>query len=154
MSILDQLQKDLVAAMKAKEELRLGTIRMIKTALQKAAAVDPSKPLNDAAEQQILKSLAKQRVEAADMFRGGGREELAVKEEAERVIIEAYLPAAATELEVDDAIEISLQELAASVAAPIGVRHMGQIMKAAQLKLAGKTVDGKVMSEKVKARLS
>ena len=154
MPILDQLQKDLVAAMRAKEELRLGTIRMIKTALQRAAAVDPSKPLNDAAEQQILKSLAKQRVEAADMFRGGGREELAVKEEAERLIIEAYLPAAPTEWEVDDAIEISLQELAASVPGPIGIKHMGQIMKAAQLKLAGKTIDGKVMSEKVKARLS
>jgi uncharacterized protein YqeY len=154
MPILDQLQKDLVAAMKAKDELRLGTIRMIKTAIQKAAAVDPSKPLNDAAEQQILKSLAKQRVESAEMFRTGGREELAVKEEAERVIIEAYLPAAATEVEIDDAIEAAVQELAAAVPAPVGIKQMGQIMKAAQAKLAGKTVDGKVMSEKVKARLS
>jgi uncharacterized protein YqeY len=140
--------------MKAKDELRLGTIRMIKTAVQKAAAVDPSKPLNDAAEQQILKSLAKQRVESAEMFRTGGREELALKEEAERAIIEAYLPAAATELEIDDAIEASVQELAAAVPAPVGIKQMGQIMKAAQAKLAGKTVDGKVMSEKVKARLS
>jgi uncharacterized protein YqeY len=154
MPILDQLQKDLVAAMRAKEELRLGTIRMIKTALQKAAAVDPSKPLTDAAEQQILKSLAKQRVEAAEMFRTGGREELAVKEEAERLIIEAYLPAAATELEVDDAIEAAVQELAAAVPAPVGIKQMGQIMKAAQAKLAGKTVDGKVLSERVKVRLS
>jgi uncharacterized protein YqeY len=154
MPILDQLQKDLIAAMKAKDELRLGTIRMIKTAVQKAAAVDPSKPLNDAAEQQILKSLAKQRVESAEMFRSGGREELALKEEAERVIIEAYLPAAATEVEIDDAIEAAVQELAAAVPAPVGIKQMGQIMKAAQAKLAGKTVDGKVMSEKVKARLS
>jgi uncharacterized protein YqeY len=154
MPILDQLQKDLVAAMKAKDELRLGTIRMIKTAVQKAAAVDASKPLNDAAEQQILKSLAKQRVESAEMFRTGGREELALKEEAERVIIEAYLPAAASELEIDDAIEAAVQELAAAVPAPVGIKQMGQIMKAAQAKLAGKTVDGKVMSEKVKARLS
>ncbi|MDQ1471836.1 MAG: uncharacterized protein QOJ99_3316 [Bryobacterales bacterium] len=154
MPILDQLQKDLVAAMKAKDELRLGTIRMIKTAVQKAAAVDASKPLNDAAEQQILKSLAKQRVESAEMFRTGGREELALKEEAERVIIEAYLPAAASELEIDDAIEAAVQELAAAVPVPVGIKQMGQIMKAAQAKLAGKTVDGKVMSEKVKARLS
>lgn len=154
MPILDQLQKDLVASMKAKEELRLGTIRMIKTALQKAAAVDPSKPLTEASEQQILKSLAKQRVESADMFRTGGREELAAKEDAERVIIESYLPAAATDLEIDDAIEASVQELAAAVPAPVGIKQMGQIMKAAQAKLAGKTVDGKVMSEKVKARLS
>jgi uncharacterized protein YqeY len=154
MPILDQLQKDLVAAMKAKEELRLGTIRMIKTALQKAAAVDPSQPLTGAAEQQILKSLAKQRVESAEMFRTGGREELAVKEEAERLIIESYLPAAATELEIDDAIEAAVQELAAAVPAPVSIKQMGQIMKSAQAKLAGKTVDGKVMSEKVKARLS
>ena len=154
MPILDQLQKDLVAAMRAKEELRLGTIRMIKSALQKAASVDPSKPLSEAAEQLILKSLAKQRVEAADMFRTGGREELAVKEEAERLIIEAYLPASATERDVDDAIEAAVQELAASVPAPVGLKQMGQIMKAAQAKLAGKTVDGKVMSDKVKVRLS
>jgi uncharacterized protein YqeY len=88
------------------------------------------------------------------MFRTGGREELALKEEAERAIIEAYLPAAATEIEIDDAIEAAVQELAAAVPAPVGIKQMGQIMKAAQVKLAGKTVDGKVMSEKVKTRLS
>ena len=140
--------------MRAKDELRLGTIRMVKTALQKAASVDPSKPLTDAAEQQILKSLAKQRVESAEMFRKGGREELAVKEEAERVIIEAYLPASATDTDIDDAIEAAIQELAAAVPAPVGIKQMGQIMKAAQGKLAGMTIDGKAMSEKVKARLS
>ena len=140
--------------MRGKEELRLGTIRMIKTALQRAAAVDPSSPLTAAAEQQILKSLAKQRVEAADMFRTGGREELALKEEAERVIIEAYLPVAATELEIDNAIETAVQEMAAAVPAAVSMKQMGLIMKAAQTKLAGKTVDGKMMSEKIKLRLS
>jgi len=154
MPLLEQLQKDLVAAMRSKDELRLGTIRMIKTALQKAASVDPSKPLNDAAEQQILKSLAKQRVEAAEMFRKGDRMELADKEDAERVIIEAYLPASATELEIDDAIEEAIQDLASTVPIAVSVKQMGQVMKLAQAKLAGKTVDGKVMSEKVKARLS
>jgi uncharacterized protein len=154
MPLIDQLQKDLVAAMRAKDELRLGTIRMIKTALQKAASVDPSKPLTDAAEQQILKSLVKQRVESAEMFRTGGREELAVKEDSERTIIEAYLPPAATEMEIDDAIEAAIQDQAAAVPAPVNLKQMGQIMKAAQAKLAGKTFDGKVLSEKVKARLS
>ena len=81
MPILDQLQKDLVAAMKAKEEARLSAIRMIKTALQKGAA-DAAKPLDDAAEQQILKILVKQRSDAAEMFRKAGREEQALKEEA------------------------------------------------------------------------
>ena len=82
--------------MKAKEEARLSAIRMIKTALQKAH-VDSPKPLDDTAEQQILKGLVKQRIDAAEMFRKGGREEQAQKEEAEKKIIESYLPAAASE---------------------------------------------------------
>ena len=104
MSILDQLQKDLVAAMKAKEEARLSAIRMIKTALQKATADSP-KPLDDNAEQQILKILVKQRIDAAEMFRKAGREEQALKEEAEKKIIESYLPAAASEEEMLAAVE-------------------------------------------------
>src|SRR5215472_6688969 len=104
MPLSDQLQKDLVAAMKARDEGRLSAIRMIKTALQKASVADPSKPLTEAAEQQLLKSLVKQRVEAAEMFRKGGREELAAKEEAERKIIESYLPAAASDEEIESAV--------------------------------------------------
>ena len=149
MALLDQLQKDLVASMKAKDELRLSVVRMIKTALQKASAVDPSKPLGDAAEQQILKSLMKQRVESAEMFRTGGRSELAAKEDAERLIIEAYLPASASDAELDAAVEAAVGETGASSA-----KQMGLVIKAAQAKLAGKTVDGRVLSEKVKARLA
>jgi uncharacterized protein len=148
MPLLDQLQKDLVAAMKARDEVRLSTIRMIKTALQKAH-VDANKPMDDAADQQILKSLVKQRIDAADMFRKGGREESAVKEEAEKVIIESYLPAAASEEETLAAIEAALAETGATSA-----KQMGLVMKAVQARLAGKTVDGKLISEKVKARLS
>jgi uncharacterized protein YqeY len=149
MSLTEQLQKDLVAAMKAKEEVRLSAVRMIKTALQKANVADPSKPLNQAAEQQLLKSLVKQRVEAADMFRKGGREELADKEDAERKIIEAYLPASASEEDIENAVTAALAETGATAA-----KQMGIVIKAAQAKLAGKTVDGKILSEKVKARLS
>ena len=149
MALLDQLQKDLVAAMKAKDEAKLSTVRMIKTALQKAAVADPSKPLTEAAEQQLLKSLVKQRIDAADMFRKGGREELAVKEETERVIIESYLPAAASDEDIDAAIAAALAETGATSA-----KQMGLVIKAAQAKLAGKTVDGKSLSEKVKAKLS
>ena len=148
MPILDQLQKDLVTAMKAKEEARLSAIRMIKTALQKAHA-DTGKTLDDAAEQQILKSLVKQRVDAADMFRKGGREELAAKEDVEKKIIESYLPAAASEEEMQAAIDEAIAETGATSA-----RQMGLVMKAAQAKLAGKTVDGKWISEHVKAKLS
>jgi uncharacterized protein YqeY len=148
MSILDQLQKDLVAAMKAREEARLSALRMIKTALQKAH-VDSPKPIDDAAEQQILKSLVKQRIDAADMFRKGGREELALKEEAEKKIIESYLPSAASEEEMLAAIDAAIAETGATSA-----KQMGLVMKAAQARLAGKTVNGKFISEKVKARLT
>jgi uncharacterized protein len=130
MPLLDQLQKDLVAAMKARDEVRLSTIRMIKTALQKAH-VDANKPMDDAADQQILKSLVKQRIDAADMFRKGGREESAVKEEAEKVIIESYLPAAASEEETLAAIEAALAETGATSA-----KQMGLVMKAVQARLA------------------
>ena len=148
MPILDQLQKDLVAAMKARAEARLSAIRMIKSALQKAH-VDSPKPLDDAAEQAVLKSLVKQRMDAAEMFRKGGREESALKEEAEKLIIESYLPAAATEAETLTAIDAAIAETGATTA-----KQMGLVMKAVQAKLAGKTIDGKLISEKVKARLA
>jgi len=148
MLISDQIQKDLVTAMKARDEARLSAIRMIKSALMKAK-VDSPKPLDDAAEQQILKSLAKQRVDAADMFRKGGREDSALKEEAEKLIIESYLPASATEAEILAAIDAAMAETGA-----VEAKQMGLVMKAVQAKLAGKTVDGRFVSEKVKAKLS
>jgi uncharacterized protein len=148
MPIIDRIQKDMVAAMKAKEEARLSALRMVKSALQKAAADSP-KGVDDAAEQQILKGLVKQRIDAADMFRKAGREEQAQKEEAEKKIIESYLPAAASEEEMKAAIEAALAESGATSA-----KQMGIVMKAVQAKLAGKTVDGKFISEKVKAKLT
>jgi uncharacterized protein len=153
MPILDQLQKDLVAAMKAKEEARLSAIRMIKTALQKATADSP-KPLDDTAEQQILKILVKQRIDAAEMFRKAGREEQALKEDAEKKIVESYLPAAASEEDMIAAIESAIAETAASLGNQPTAKQMGLVMKAVQAKLAGKTIDGKFISEKVKARLT
>ncbi len=134
--------------MKARDEARLSTVRMIKTALQKAHADSP-KPLDDAADLQILKSLVKQRIDAAGMFRKGGREELALKEEAEKRIIESYLPAAASEAETLAAIDAAIAETGATSA-----KQMGLVMKAVQAKLAGKTVDGKFISENVKAKLT
>ena len=147
MPVLEQIQKDIVSAMKARDEMRLSTARMIKSAMQKAAA-DRAAPLDDAAEQQILKSLAKQRTDAADMFRQGGRPELAEKEEAERKLIEGYLPAPASPEELDDAVTQAMAETGANSA-----KQMGAVIKAAQAKLVGKTVDGKLLSDKVKARL-
>jgi uncharacterized protein YqeY len=148
MPLLDQVQKDLVAAMKAKDEARLSAIRMIKTALMKTQ-VDSMKALDEAAEQQVLKSLVKQRIDAAEMFRKGGRIELAEKEEAEKKLIESYLPASASAEEMDAAVEAAMAETGVTSA-----KQMGVVMKAAQARLAGKTVDGKALSERVRQKLS
>ena len=147
MPLLDQIQKDMVTAMKAKDEARLSVVRMVKTALKKHE-VDAMKPLDEATEMQVLNTLIKQRRESADMFRKGGRPELADKEEAEVKMIEAYLPAAPSDAEVDEAVAAAIAETGATTA-----KQMGLVMKAAQAKLAGKRVDGRVLSEKVKAKL-
>ena len=147
MALLERVQADMVAAMKAKDELRLNALRMIKAALQKHQ-VDTMKPLDDAAEQQVLKQLVKQRTDAAEMFRKGGREEQAQKEESERALIQGYMPAEASEEEIAQAIDAALAETGVT-----SLKQMGVVMKAAQAKLAGKRADGKALSEKVRARL-
>ncbi len=147
MPLVDKVQADMTAAMKARDEARLSALRMLKAALMKAK-VDSPKPLDDAAEMQVLKSLVKQRIDAAEAFRNAGRPEQAAKEEAERSLIESYLPAAATDAEIETAIAEAMAETGATSA-----KQMGLVMKAAQAKLKGKTVDGKALSEKVRSRL-
>ena len=148
MPLLDQIQKDLVAAMKGREEARLDALRMIKTALKKHE-VDSMKPLDEPTELQILTTLIKQRKEASEMFRNGNRPELADREDAEQKLIESYMPSAPTPEEVDAAVAAAMAETGATSA-----KQMGVVMKAAQAKLAGKRVDGKALSERVRARLS
>jgi hypothetical protein len=148
MALLDQVQKDMAAAMKARDEARLSALRMIKTALMKEK-VDSMKELDEAAELRVLNSLIKQRRDAAEMYRQGGRPELAEKEEAEIRLIETYMPAAATEEEMQAAVDAALAETGAASA-----KQMGQVMNAAKAKLAGKRIDGKRLSELVRARLS
>ena len=148
MPLIDQVQQDMVAAMKSKQEARLSAIRMIKAALMKAK-VDSPKPLDETDEMQILKSLIKQRIDAAEMFRKAGREDQAAKEEAERALIEGYLPAGATEAEIDAALAEALAETGVT-----SLKQMGVVMKATQARLKGKTVDGKALSEKVRSKLS
>ncbi len=149
MALLDQLQKDLVAAMKAKEEAEAQHRPHDQNRASEGAGGDPSKPLTEAAEQQLLKSLVKQRIDAAEMFRKGGREELAVKEEAERRSSRAICRPRRREEEIDAAVAAAIAETGATSA-----KQMGLVIKAAQAKLAGKTVDGKSLSEKVKSKLS
>ena len=148
MALLDQIQKDMVTAMKARDELRLDAIRMIKTALQRYT-VDTMKPLDEQAELQILNTLSKQRKEAADMFRKGNRPELAEKEENELKLIESYMPSAPTDAEIDEAIAAAMAETGITA-----LKQMGLVMKAAQAKLAGKRVDGKALSERVRSKLT
>jgi uncharacterized protein len=147
MALLDTIQSEMTQAMKARAEARLGALRMIKTALKKHE-VDGMKPLDEPAEMQILKSLVKQRQESAEMFRKGGRPELAEKEEVEMGVIESFLPSGPSEEEMDTAIAAALAETGIT-----SLKQMGVVMKAAQAKLAGKRVDGKVLSDKVRAKL-
>jgi uncharacterized protein len=147
MPLIDQVQQDMVAAMKSRDEARLSALRMIKAALMKQK-VDSPKPIDEAMEMQILKSLIKQRIDASEMFRKAGRTEQADKEDAEKGLIESYLPAGASEAEVDAAIEAAMAETGAN-----SIKQMGLVMKAVQARLAGKTVDGKALSDKVRSKL-
>jgi uncharacterized protein YqeY len=147
MPLIDQVSQAMVAAMKSRDEARLSALRMIKAALMKQK-VDSPKPLDEAAEMQVLKSLVKQRLDAAEAWRKAGRVEQAEKEDAERALIESYLPAGATEQEVEAAIAEALAETGATA-----LKQMGLVMKAAQARLKGKTVDGKALSDKVRSRL-
>jgi uncharacterized protein YqeY len=148
MPLLDQIQKDLTAAMKGREEARLDALRMIKTALKKHE-IDAMKPLDEATELQILNTLIKQRKEASEMFRKGNRPELADREDAEQKLIETYMPSAPTEEEVDAAIAAAMAESGIT-----SLKQMGVVMKAAQAKLAGKRVDGKALSDRVRSKLT
>jgi uncharacterized protein YqeY len=148
MPLLDRIQTDMVAAMKAKEELRLNALRLIKTALKKHE-IDSMKPLDEPTELQLLTTLLKQRRESADMYRKGGRPELADREEAELKLVESYMPSAPTPEEVDAAIAAAMAETGVT-----SVKQMGVVMKAAQAKLSGKRVDGKSLSDQVRAKLS
>jgi len=148
MALIDQVQKDMTAAMKASEQARLDALRMIKAALMKYK-VDNMKPLDEQAELQILTTLIKRRRESADIFRKNNRPELADREESELKLIESYMPAAPTDQEIESAISSAMSETGV-----VSLKQMGVVMKAAQAKLAGKRVDGKALSERVRAKLS
>ncbi len=148
MALVDKIQSDMTAAMKSGEQARLDALRMIKAALMKYK-VDAMKAPDETAEIQILTTLMKQRREAADMFRKGNRPELADKEEAELMLIESYMPAAPTDAEIEDAIAIAIGETGATTA-----KQMGLVMKSVQAQLAGKRIDGKALSDLVRAKLS
>jgi uncharacterized protein len=150
MSLSEQIQKDIVTAMKAREEHRLSTLRMVKTAL-KNREVEKMAPLDDKEAQQILATLIKQRKESVEQFTKGGRQEMADKEAAEIAVIETYLPKAAGEAEIIAGVKAAIAEMGSPA-----MKDMGTVMKNAMARFAaaGMRVDGKAVSEAVKKELA
>ena len=151
MPLIDQIQKDIVAAMKSKEEQRLSCLRMVKTAL-KNKEIEKMSPLDDKESQQVLSTLIKQRKDSIEQFTKGGRQEMADREAAEIKLIETYLPKAAGEEEIVAGVRAVIAEMGT----PPTLKDMGSVMKAAMARFAGAgmRVDGKVVSETVKKELS
>lgn len=147
MTFLECINQDITTAMKAKEAERLSTLRMVKTAL-KNREIEKMAALTDDEAIKVLQSLVKQRRDSVEQYTQGGRLELAEKEAAEIKVIETYLPAALDEAAIASVVETTIAELGATSA-----KEMGQVMKAVMVKLAGQTVDGKVVSQLVKTRL-
>lgn len=147
MSIAEQVDKDLIAAMKAQESLKLSVLRMMKAAL-KNKQVELGKALEDAEAMAVFRTLVKQRRESVEQFQKGGRDDLADRETAEIKIVESYLPAAAGDDEIEATVVTAIAETGA-----VGPKDLGKAMKVAMAKLAGKNVDGKRVNEKVRAKL-
>ncbi|MEP6782218.1 MAG: GatB/YqeY domain-containing protein [Acidobacteriota bacterium] len=148
MSLEQTLSADIVTAMKAKDQTSLTALRMLKTALTNKN-IEKGRALESAEELQIVSMLVKQRRDSIEQFTKGGRQDLADKEQAEIVILNAYLPESASDDEIGAAVAAAISETGAS-----GPKDMGKVMKAVMAGLAGKTVDGKKVSEAVKAKLS
>ena len=148
MSLSETIQKDIVTAMKAKDEMKLSVLRMAKAAFQ-LKEVDKMRKLDEQESIQLLQTLVKQRRESIDQFGKGGRQDLVDKEQKELVILEAYLPAGASQAEMDAAVSKAIAETGAN-----SIKQMGAVVKAAKTALEGKTVDGKALSDLVRERLS
>ena len=150
MSLVEQIQKDITAAMKARDEQRLSTLRMVKSAL-KNREIEKMAPLDDKESQAVLSMLIKQRKESVEQFTKGGRQEMADKEAAEIVLIETYLPKAAGDAEVVAGVKAVIAEMGSPT-----MKDMGTVMKNAMARFnaAGMRVDGKMVSEAVKKELA
>lgn len=150
MPLVDQIQKDIVTAMKAKDEARLSTLRMVKSALQ-LRQVEKMGQLDDKESQAVLSMLIKQRKDSVEQFTKGGRQEMADKEAAEITVIESYLPKAASEADIAAGVKAVIAEMGSPT-----MKDMGTVMKNAMARFnaAGMRVDGKVVSDMVKKELA
>ena len=147
MSLAETIQKDLVVAMRAKDELKLSVLRGVKAAI-KHREIEKIRALDESESIGILQMLVKQRKESIEQFTKGNRPELAEKETKELAILESYLPAGASVAEMDAAIDKAIAETSAT-----SIKQMGAVVKAAKAGLEGKTVDGKALSDRVRERL-
>src|SRR4051812_16887956 len=148
MPLIDTLSASIADAMRRKEATRLSTLRMLKAALMNRE-VERKRALDDAESLQVVNSLVKQRRDAIEQFTKGGRQDLADKEAAEILVLETYLPPAADQAAIDNVVAEAIAETGATSA-----KDMGRVMKAAMARLAGQTVDGKVLSETVRRKLA
>jgi uncharacterized protein len=148
MSLTEQVQKDLVDAMRKKEELRLSTLRMMKAALHNKE-IEKRGKLEEKEELQVLSTMIKQRKDSIEQFEKGNRPELARKEAEEITIIEAYMPKAVGEEQVVAAVRATIAEMGTPT-----MKDMGAVMKNVMAKFSGARVDGKLVSETVKKELA
>jgi len=148
MSLNERVQKDMVAAMRSKEELRLSTVRMMKAALQNKR-IDKRADLDEKEELQVLSTMIKQRKDSVEQFTKGNRPELAQKEAEEITIIEGYMPKAVGEEEIVATVRAVIAEMGTPT-----MKDMGAVMKNAKAKLGDARVDGKILSEAVKKQLA
>jgi uncharacterized protein len=147
MTFIDRISQDIANAMRAKEPVRLGALRMAKAALMNQE-VQKGRPLDEAESQQVMTSLIKQRRDSIEQFRKGGRDDLADKEAAEITTLESYLPPPIDAAGLERLVDEVVSELGAS-----GPKDLGRVMKAVMPRLAGQAVDGKTVTELVKRRL-
>jgi len=147
MSLSKQIVSDLTAAMKAQDATALSTLRMVKAAMMNRQ-IEKGSELDDDDMQKLLRSLVKQRRDSIEQYEKAGRQELVDKETAEIKVIETYLPQAASQEEIEQAVAAAIAETSAT-----SMKDMGKVMKAVQAALAGKNADGRTISETVKAKL-
>jgi uncharacterized protein YqeY len=148
MTLSEQITRDIAEAMKAKNQMRLSALRMVKAALMNGE-VSKGRPLEDAEAQQVLASLIKQRRDSIEQFGNAGRQDLVDKETAEVAVLEKYAPPAASAADLEQAVAAAIKETGATTP-----KDMGRVMKAVMSALAGKSVDGKAVNELVRKKLA
>jgi len=148
MALSEKIIADLTASMKAQDAPRTSTLRMVKAAMMNRK-IDKGAELDDDDMLKLLRSLVKQRKDSVEQYEKAGRKDLVDKEQAEITVIESYLPQAATEAEIQQAVAAAIAETGAT-----SMKDMGKVMKATQTALAGKNADGKLVSEIVKSKLT